>query len=53
MWVDGGSGPECVLALRGAGVKPLVLVGKVEAPVLLKVAVADDRGEGEDGFGAV
>jgi hypothetical protein len=30
-----------------------VLAGEVEAPVLLEVAVGDDRAEGEDGFGAV
>jgi hypothetical protein len=47
------SGSECVLSLHGAGVEPLVLAGEVEAPVLGEVAVADDRAEGEDGFGAV
>jgi hypothetical protein len=41
------------VALRGAGVEPLVLAGEVEAPVLPEVAVADDRAQGEDGFGAV
>jgi hypothetical protein len=41
------------LSLRGAGVEPLVLTGEVEAPVFLEVAVADDRAQGEDGFGAV
>jgi hypothetical protein len=38
------------LALRGAGVEPLVLAGEVEAPVFPEVAFADDRAEGEDGF---
>ena len=33
--------------------EPLVLAGEVEAPVFPEVAVADDRAEGEDGFGAV
>jgi hypothetical protein len=31
----------------------LVLAGEVEAPVLLEVAVADDRAQGEDSFEAV
>jgi hypothetical protein len=35
----------------GAGVEPLVLAGEVESPVLLEVAVADDRAQGEDGWG--
>jgi len=30
-----------------------VLAGQVEASVLLEVTVADDRAQGEDGFGAV
>jgi len=51
--VTDGSGPERVLALRRAGVEPLVLAGEVEAPVFLEVAVADHRAQGEDGFGAV
>jgi hypothetical protein len=49
----GRSGPERVLALRCAGVEPLVLAGQVEAPVVVEVAVADDGAQGEDGFGAV
>jgi len=36
------------LSLLDAGVEPLVLAFEVEAPVLLEVAVADDRAEGED-----
>jgi hypothetical protein len=51
--VTDGSGPECVLALRCAGVEPLVLAGEVEGPVFLEVAVADHGAQGEDGFGAV
>jgi hypothetical protein len=47
------SSSECVLALFDAGVEPLVLAFEVEWPVLLEVAVADDRAEGEDGLGAV
>jgi hypothetical protein len=42
---------RAILPLYGAGIEPLVLAGKMEAPVLLEVAVADDRAEGEDGFG--
>ena len=49
---EGGSGPERVLALCGAGVVSLVLAGEVEAPVFFEVAVADHRAQGEDGFGA-
>lgn len=30
-----------------------MLAGEVEAPVFLEVAVADDRAQGQDGFGAV
>jgi hypothetical protein len=30
-----------------------VLAGEVKAPVFVEVAVADDRAQGEDGFGAV
>ena len=30
-----------------------MLAGEVESPVLLEVAIADDRAEGEDGFGPV
>jgi hypothetical protein len=37
--VRDGSGPERVLALRCAGVEPLVLAGEVEGPVFLEVAV--------------
>ena len=48
-----GSRPERVLALRRAGVEPLVFAGEVEAPVFVEVAVADYRAQGEDGFGAV
>src|SRR5437868_572720 len=51
--VTDGSGPERVLALRCAGVEPLVLAGEVEGPVFVEVAVADHRAQGEDGFGAV
>jgi len=52
-WFHVGSRPERVLALRRAGVEPLVFTGEVEAPVFLEVAVADDCAQGEDGFGAV
>jgi hypothetical protein len=41
----GRSGAECVLALGCAGVEPLVFAGKVEAPVVVEVAVADDGAE--------
>ena len=50
---EGGSGSECVLAVRCAGVEPLVLAGEVEAPVFVEVAVADHGAQGEDGFGAL
>ena len=50
---EGGSGRECVLALRCAWVEPLVLACEMEAPVFLEVAVADHRAQGEAGFGAV
>jgi hypothetical protein len=50
---EGGSGPECVIALRGAGVEPLVLAGEVVAPVFVEVAVADHCAQGEDGLGAL
>ena len=41
------------MPLLGAGVEALVLAGEVEAPVLLEVAVADHRAQGDDGFGSV
>ena len=41
------------MSLVNAGIEPLVLAFEVESPVLLEVAVADDRSEGEDGLGAV
>jgi hypothetical protein len=44
---------ERVLALDGAWVEALVLLGEVEVPVLVEVAVADDGAQGEDGLGAV
>jgi hypothetical protein len=50
---EGGSGPECVIALRGAGVEPLVLAGEVVAPVFVEVAVADHCAQGDDGLGAL
>jgi hypothetical protein len=34
------------------GVESLLFAGEVEAPVLLEVVVADNRAEGEDGFGS-
>jgi hypothetical protein len=41
------------LSLVNAGIESLVLALEVESPVLLEVAVADDRSQGEDGLGAV
>jgi hypothetical protein len=41
------------LALLDAGVEPVVLAFRVEAPVLLEVAVADDRAQGQDRLGCV
>jgi hypothetical protein len=35
-----------------AGVEPLVLAGEVVTPVLIEVAVADQRAQRQDGFGA-
>jgi hypothetical protein len=35
-----------------AGVEPLVLAGEAVTPVLIEVAVADQRAQREDGFGA-
>ena len=39
--------------LGGAWVEALVLLGEVEVPVLVEVAVADDSSQREDGLGAV
>ena len=47
-----GLGTERVLDLGCAGVEPLVLAGEVVTPVLIEVAVADQRAQREDGFGA-
>ena len=41
-----------VYSTRAAGVEPLVLAGEVVTPVLIEVAVADQRAQREDGFGA-
>jgi hypothetical protein len=42
--VTDGSGPERVLALRCAGVEPLVFTGQVVAPVFVEVAVIPRSG---------
>lgn len=49
----GQSGAERLLSLLNAWVEPLVLALEVGTPVLLEVAVADDRAQGKDGLGAV
>jgi len=41
------------LSLLNAWVEPLVLAFKVEAPVLLEVAVADHRAQRKNGLGPV
>jgi hypothetical protein len=43
---------ELELVLVGVGVDAFDLSRAVKLPVLVEVAVADDRSEGEDGFGA-
>jgi hypothetical protein len=41
------------LPLLNAGVEPLMLALKVKSPVLLEVAVADHRAQGQDRFGPI